>query len=125
MGSVMNIKMMTSCQPHMTKLASRGKYSGAIQVRCTTYNDVAINAVPPKAKITKLVCNGRRRPNENQAVSKFKAGQASCEAMITPTLIPIMPQKIVMMASCLTTFIWYCGWATVCAWDIAASCLTD
>ena len=32
---------------------------------------------PPKAKITALVCNGRKRPKLNQAVSKFRAGHAN------------------------------------------------
>ena len=36
----------------------------ARQVRCTTYIEVAISTLPPKAKITAEVCKGRNRPNE-------------------------------------------------------------
>jgi hypothetical protein len=48
----------------------------ARQVRCTTYIEVAIRTLPPKAKITADVCSGRRRPNVTQGKSKLTDGEA-------------------------------------------------
>ena len=62
------------------------------------YED-AKSAEPPKANITAFVCKGRKRPNVNQGISKFKAGQANCAAMITPTSMPTTPQTIVIIAN--------------------------
>ena len=58
-----------------------------------------ISALPPKAKITALVCSGRSRPKLPMPCrnSKFSHGQASWLAMITPTRNPTTPQKVVAM----------------------------
>ena len=73
------------------------------QVRWTTYRLVANRAEPPKAKITPLVCSGRRRPKLSQAVSKFSAGQYSCAAINAPTAMPTMPQTIEAIVNWRTT----------------------
>ena len=64
-----------------------------------------ISALPPKAKITALVCSGRRRPKFTMpcAQSKFSAGKASWKAMITPTRKPTTPQKAVAITPARTT----------------------
>jgi hypothetical protein len=61
-GSVIAAATITACQPQKVNIASRGMNSLVWQVRCTTWYEVAISAQPPKAKITALVCSGRRRP---------------------------------------------------------------
>jgi hypothetical protein len=53
---------MTACQPQNTKEASRSEIRRTWQVRWTTCSEVANSALPPKAKITALVCRGRSRP---------------------------------------------------------------
>jgi hypothetical protein len=64
-----------------------------------------ISALPPKAKITALVCSGRRRPKFRMPCdhSKFSAGKASWKAMTTPTRKPTMPQKAVAITPARTT----------------------
>ncbi|KMQ53094.1 hypothetical protein ACS96_31535 [Pseudomonas aeruginosa] len=64
---------------------------------------MANSAQPPKAKITRLVCSGRRRPKLVQGRSKFIWGQTSCEAISTPNPMPITPHTTVMMANWRTT----------------------
>jgi hypothetical protein len=61
-GRVIAAATMTACQPQNTKLASLSESNRTWQVRCTTCSDVANRALPPKAKITALVCRGRSRP---------------------------------------------------------------
>jgi hypothetical protein len=60
-------------------------------------------ALPPNAKITALVCSGRRRPKLNHGKSKASPGQINSAAMMTPTSMPTMPQITVTMANCRTT----------------------
>jgi len=57
---------------------------------------VAISRLPPNAKITADVCSGRSRPKLVHGRSKLSAGQASCEAIRSPTVNPAMPQNIAM-----------------------------
>ena len=56
-----------------------------------------ISALPPKAKITALVCSGRSRPKFRMPCrnSKFSCGKASWQAMTTPTRNPTTPQNAV------------------------------
>ena len=61
-GKVIAADTITACQPQNTKLASLSEITRTPHVRCTTCREVAINALPPKAKITALVCSGRSRP---------------------------------------------------------------
>src|SRR3546814_14634327 len=65
------------------------------QVRCTTWNDVAIRALPPNVKITAEVFNALRRPKVVHGRSKLSAGKASCNATKNPTANPTPPQKTV------------------------------
>ena len=53
------------------------------------------NALPAKAKMTALVCSGRRRPKDNHSVLKLKMGLASCSAISSPASMPTTPQMSV------------------------------
>lgn len=59
-------------------------------------------ALPTKAKITALVCNGLIRPKVVYWEPMFNAGLKSCIAMSNPTVIPMMPQTMVATAKFLT-----------------------
>ena len=48
--------------PRLIGSTKPGAKSRVCPVRCTTWYEVANSAQPPKAKITALVCSGRRRP---------------------------------------------------------------
>lgn len=48
--------------------------------------------LPVKAKITALVCRGRRRPKVSHGTFMLAGHQASCRAMRTPTSMPTAPQ---------------------------------
>ncbi len=65
--------------------------------------DAAKSAEPPKAKITALVCSGRRRLNVVYGRSKFSSGHINWAAMMTPTSMPTTPQTTVMMENWRTT----------------------
>ena len=54
--------------------------------------------MPPNAKITAEVWSGRRRPKLVHGKSKFNAGQASWEAINSPTENPAIPQNIAITA---------------------------
>ncbi len=60
-GSVIAAETITTCHPQNVKLASFGRNRPTCEVRCTTQYEVANSADPPNAKITALVCSGRRR----------------------------------------------------------------
>ncbi len=62
-----------------------------------------MRALPPKAKITALVCSGRRRLNVSHGTSKLRAGQSSWAAINTPTAMPTIPQMTVARANWRTT----------------------
>ena len=47
--------------------------------------------LPTKAKMTALVCRGRKRPKVNQG-PRLKEGYTSWMAIIMPTSIPTIPQ---------------------------------
>ena len=59
-----------------------------------TWNDVAISAVPPKPKMTPVVCAGRSRPKLAQAASKVRSGQARRKATHRPKTMPITAQTM-------------------------------
>ena len=61
-GRVTAAATITACQPQNTNAASLSEISRTWQVRWTTCRLVANSAQPPNAKITALVCSGRRRP---------------------------------------------------------------
>ena len=61
-GRVTAASTITACQPQKVNAASRRQNRRTWQVRCTTWYEVANSAQPPNAKITALVCRGRRRP---------------------------------------------------------------
>ena len=54
--------ILTVALLHIVNSASPGMNSRVWQVRCTTWYAVAKSTLPPKAKITALVCSGRSRP---------------------------------------------------------------
>ena len=52
-------------------------------------------ALPAKAKITALVCSGRIRPKDRYSIPKFSAGKGSCNAISSPTSMPMTPQMYI------------------------------
>ncbi len=59
-------------------------------------------ALPTNAKMTALVCSGRRRPNEVNCRFKFRSGQKSWQAISSPALKPTRPQITVAIANART-----------------------
>ncbi len=72
-GKVMTARTKTNCQPQKVNDASLSLNNLTFEVRCTTYNEVANKAHPPKANITELVCKGLSLEKVNHGVSKFLA----------------------------------------------------
>ena len=54
-----------------------------------------MSALPPKPKMTPVVCAGLIRPKLDHAMSKLRLGQASCAAAHTPMNIPNTAQTSV------------------------------
>ena len=60
-----------------------------------------MSALPPKPKITPLVCTGRKRPKLAQALSNVRSGNASSAATQTPTNIATTAQAMLAMMPAL------------------------
>ncbi|MNG16395.1 hypothetical protein D3C84_1003070 [compost metagenome] len=73
----MAARRITSCQPQKQNAAIFGANNCVWQVRCTEYNELANRAQPPKAKITALVCSGRKRPKLVHGKLKLSSGQTN------------------------------------------------
>ena len=59
--------------------------------------------LPTSAKITALVCSGRRRPKVVNDVSKLSCGKLSCSAITSPTSRPTAPQPTLAQTKPRTT----------------------
>ena len=68
--------------------------------------------LPTKAKITALVCSGRRRPKVVNGKFMLKAGKNNWQAMSSPTLNPTRPQITVAIANARTILLSYLNVST-------------
>ena len=93
--------MQKRLKPSSTNQGLNWPGSRARLVRCMTWKEVAISALPPKPKMTPEVCNGRSLPKLDQAASNRRSGQASCKATHTPIPMPITAQTSEMMMPAL------------------------
>ena len=75
----------------LTESASRAR-----EVRCRTWNEVAISALPPKPNMMPVVCTGRSRPKLVAGQGGVPSGQYKRPATQTPTPMPIIAQISVM-----------------------------
>src|SRR5262249_12348957 len=74
-------------------LARRGLQSGTRDVRETTYSARPTRTRELQPKMTRLMCAGRRRPNETQAYGR-NSGQCSLIDVISPMVVPTSNQTV-------------------------------
>ena len=68
--------------------------------------------LPTNAKMTALVCSGRKRPKVMNCRFRFAVGQNICVAASKPAVMPTRPHTTVAIANARTTVLSYLNVST-------------